>query len=182
MYILEKQIEGLVAIFLLLAIIPFITFLLYSYFDYKIPDYADQSGNSLAVTIVQKNRNTGVYFVAPQSTFNQLLLSLGIRLDNQKDFVLKNGIKIEISSGYDNSLKTAKMGNIERLALEMPININQATEDDLLLIQGIGEKTAQKILEFRNKMGRFNKIEELNQIKGIKEKKLSKFKRYLFVE
>jgi len=181
MYILEKQIKGLVATFLLLAIIPFISFFLHSFFDYKIPEYADQSGNSLAVKIVQRNTNKGVYFVAPQSTFNQLLLLTGIHLGAQKDFILKNGIKIEIDSGSDNSVKTAKMDNVDRLALGMPININRATEDDLLLIPGIGEKTAQKILEFRKRIGRFNKIEELAKIKGIKEKKLSKFRKYLFV-
>jgi competence protein ComEA len=110
------------------------------------------------------------------------LLSAGINTGAKKDFILKNGIKIEISSALDYSVQTAKMDNVDRLALEMPININRATEDDLLLIPGIGEKTAQKILEVRMRIVRFNKIEELMEIKGIKEKKLSKLRKYLLVE
>jgi competence protein ComEA len=182
MYILEEQIKGLVAIFLFLAIISFISFRLHSFFEYKIPEYADQSGNSLAVKIVQRNTNKGVYFVPPQSSFDQLLLSAGINTGAKKDFILKNGIKIEVGSVLDYSFQTAKMDNVDRLALGMPININRAIEDDLLLIPGIGEKTAQKILEFRKRIGCFNKIEELMEIKGIKEKKLSKLRKYLFVE
>jgi competence protein ComEA len=182
MYILEKQIKGLVAIFLFLAIISFISFLPHSFFEYKIPEYAEQSGNFLAIKIVQRNTGKGVYFVSPNSTFNQLLLLTGIHSVTKKDFILENGINIEIDSGPDNLIKTAKMDNVDRLALEIPININHATEDDLLLIPGIGEKTAGKILEFRKRIGRFNKIEELTEIKGIKEKKLSKLRKYLLVE
>jgi len=182
MFILEKQIKGLVAIFLFLAIITFISFFHHFFFNYKIADYADQSSNALPIIVVLKNVNKGVYFLTPQSTFHQLMQSIGIHSGTYKDFILKGGTRIEISSDSDSWVKTFKMDNIDRLALEMPININQATEEDLILIPGIGEKTAQNILDYRKKIGHFNKIEELTQIKGIKEKKLTKLRKYLYFE
>ena len=75
-----------------------------------------------------------------------------------------------------------KIANAERLALGMPIDINKATEDDLLLVKGIGEATAKKILDLRNKLGRFGDINQLMEIKGIKEKKLAEIRKYLYVE
>ena len=182
MFILEKQIKGLVVIFIFLAIITFISFFYHSFIDYKTPDYADQSSSNLPIIVVLKNVNRGVYFPAPRSTFHQLMQSIGIHSGTYKDFVLKGGTRIEISSDSGNRVKTLKMDNIDRLALEMPIDINLATEDDLILTPGIGEKTAQKILAYRKKIGHFNKIEELTQIKGIKEKKLMKLRKYLYLE
>jgi len=41
-------------------------------------------------------------------------------------------------------LFVAKIASAERLALAMPLDINQVTEDDLLLVKGIGEATAKK--------------------------------------
>ena len=92
-------------------------------------------------------------------------------------------MKITINSvSGKKDIVVTKIANAERLALGMPIDINQATEDDLLLIKGIGEATAQKILDLRNKLGRFKDIKQLMEIKGIKEKKLAEIRKYLYVE
>ena len=48
------------------------------------------------------------------------------------------------------------------------ININQASEEDLLIVPGIGKKLAQRIIAYRNQNARFNSVEELNNIKGFK--------------
>ena len=68
------------------------------------------------------------------------------------------------------------------MSLGLPIDINQATEDDLLLIKGIGPATAQKILDLRKKINRFKDIKQLMEIKGIKEKKLAELQKYLYVD
>jgi competence protein ComEA len=72
--------------------------------------------------------------------------------------------------------------NYHRYALGVPVDLNLATKEDLIIVPGIGEKTAEKILALRNKKGRFKNIEELMEIKGIKEKKLAKFKKYLYLK
>jgi len=43
-------------------------------------------------------------------------------------------------------------------------------------LSGIGEKTAIKIVEYREANGLFKTVEELTNIKGIGEKKLAKIK------
>ena len=56
------------------------------------------------------------------------------------------------------------------------INLNTATLDQLTTLPGIGQKTAERILEYRAKSGGFKKIEELMNVKGIGEKSFLKIK------
>jgi competence protein ComEA len=56
------------------------------------------------------------------------------------------------------------------------INLNTATVDQLMTLPGIGQKTAERILEYRTKSGGFKKIEELMNVKGIGEKSFLKLK------
>ena len=56
------------------------------------------------------------------------------------------------------------------------INLNTATIDQLMTLPGIGQKTAERILEYRTKSGGFKKIEDLMNVKGIGEKSFLKIK------
>ncbi len=57
-----------------------------------------------------------------------------------------------------------------------PMNINTATAAQLETLPGIGARTAQAIVDQRQKSGGFKKIEELMNIKGIGEKSFLKLK------
>ena len=57
-------------------------------------------------------------------------------------------------------------------ALEQ-VNLNTATIEQLVQLKGIGEKTAQKIIDYRN-MHQFTSVDELAQVKGIGEVLLGK--------
>ena len=54
------------------------------------------------------------------------------------------------------------------------ININTADKNELTKIKSIGPSKADKIIAFREKVGKFEKKEDLLQIKGIGEKTLEK--------
>jgi len=54
------------------------------------------------------------------------------------------------------------------------ININTADKNELTKITGIGPSKADKIIALRAKVGRFEKKEELLQVKGIGKKTLEK--------
>lgn len=56
------------------------------------------------------------------------------------------------------------------------VSINSGTLADLDSLIGIGEKTAQAIIDYRTSVGWFQTIEELLNVKGIGEKTLAKFK------
>lgn len=56
------------------------------------------------------------------------------------------------------------------------IHLNTATISDLDQLEGIGVKTAEKILEYRREHGAFKTIEELMEVKGIGQKKFDKMK------
>jgi competence protein ComEA len=56
------------------------------------------------------------------------------------------------------------------------ININTAPSADLEKLPGIGPKTAERIVEYRQKNGPFKKIEELMNVRGVGEKNFLKLK------
>ncbi len=56
------------------------------------------------------------------------------------------------------------------------VNINTATVDELMSIPGIGEAKAKSIVAYRNEHGRFNSIEGIMNIPGIKEGLFNKIK------
>jgi comEA protein len=60
------------------------------------------------------------------------------------------------------------------------INLNTASKLELMELPGVGEKTAIKILQYRENQ-KFNSIEEIQNIKGIGPKKFENMKNYLQV-
>ncbi|MCS7249955.1 MAG: helix-hairpin-helix domain-containing protein [candidate division WOR-3 bacterium] len=62
------------------------------------------------------------------------------------------------------------------------ININEASKEELMSLPGIGEKIAQRIVEYREKIGRFKNKDELLKIKGIGKKKLAKIENLIEIK
>ncbi|MCX5848301.1 MAG: helix-hairpin-helix domain-containing protein [Deltaproteobacteria bacterium] len=183
MIISESQIKGLIAVCLTLAIIPFFIFFHSSFINYQAPIFTDQLANSLAIEVVEKDQPKGIYFVDSEAFAGKLLKDAGIGEFSFHDFKLDNGMKITVvSSSGRNHIAVTQIEADKRLALGIKFDINKATQDDLLLVKGIGEATAEKILNLRDKLGRFRNIEQLMEIKGIKEKKLAEIRKYLYVE
>lgn len=65
--------------------------------------------------------------------------------------------------------------------VNFPLDINTVTLEELLLIPGIGETTAQKIIDFRNQNGTITNFNSLLQIDGIGEGRLNLLKKYLYI-
>jgi len=69
-----------------------------------------------------------------------------------------------------------KSGAKAAAAVPAVVNLNTATATQIATLPGIGEKAADRIIEYREKNGGFKKIEELMNVKGIGEKSFLKLK------
>lgn len=54
------------------------------------------------------------------------------------------------------------------------INVNRATAGELSLLPGISDETAENIVRYREREGRFTTFENLLNVKGVKRKRLKK--------
>jgi len=62
------------------------------------------------------------------------------------------------------------------------VNINTATSEELQEINGVGQTIAQRIIDYRNKNGKFSSVEELKNVSGIGDSKFEKIKDYVVVK
>ena len=65
------------------------------------------------------------------------------------------------------------------VCIDGKININTASQEELMLLPGIGETLSQRIIAYRDNNGNFSSIEELLNIKGIGKTSLDKLSEYI---
>lgn len=63
-----------------------------------------------------------------------------------------------------------------------PIDINQATYEQLLEIDGIGEFLAANIIAYRNSVGVIHDISQLIEVNGIGDSRLQTLREYLYID
>ena len=91
---------------------------------------------------------------------------------------VSNGAAITIGSD-PSSFMMEVMDPEKRLLYFIPINLNTASLEELVVIPGIGEKTARAIIHHRQEYGNFSRLDELKEVSGIGHYKLKRMKRYL---
>lgn len=95
-------------------------------------------------------------------------------MDGQQIIIYEKGTAVNqsIASG------TAKAKGISAPTAPagLPVSINNGSQEALMLLDGIGEKTAQKIMDYRKAQGGFKTIEELKNVPGIGDKKFEQIK------
>lgn len=72
--------------------------------------------------------------------------------------------------------------NTEGEEAEILVNINTASAEELTILNGIGEKKAQLIVEYREQNGLFMTKEDLMNISGIGEKTFDSLEPYITIE
>ena len=81
------------------------------------------------------------------------------------------GNYLELPSGQE-EMQTALSGTAET-AEPGKVNINTAGSRQLMLLPGVGEVLADRIIDERSKNGPFSSPEDLTRVDGIGEKKLA---------
>jgi competence protein ComEA len=62
------------------------------------------------------------------------------------------------------------------------LNLNTATGEQLQLLPGVGPAKSERIVEYRQKHGKFRRIQDLRRVKGFGQKTLKKLTPYLAVD
>ena len=101
--------------------------------------------------------------------------------DDNKDSETMKKEKIRNEVLELNDTITYVKKDVESLS-EKSINLNTANANELTRLPGIGEKTAEKIIELRTERGKFKNLEELLDVKGIGEVKFNKIKNFLYIK
>jgi competence protein ComEA len=125
----------------------------------------------------------GYYSFKEIQTARSLLRAAGGLLDRRglaenaamaADALLMSGTRITFRPGGAGmrDCQAADMNAAARLNFFMPVNLNAAPLEDLMLIPGIGSKTAAAIIACRTAQRQIRNIEELKYIPGLGEKKL----------
>jgi len=151
--------------------------------------YADLRSGTTVVELSGDTDKIGIYYIPSHTPVRGFLKMVGeekvedVRTEDL-DLVLVNGMTLDLlkESPDKVTLTTGGMGNARRLALDMPMDMNVVTVEDLTRVDGIGEKTAVMIVEKRNEKNGFKSVDDLLEVKGIGTKKHEKFKKYFFVE
>ena len=188
MHILERQIIGAIILVLLLNV----AYVTKGWFAHSQqtprPILSEQSKGYKTIELKGSADVRGIYFVSANTTLSDFLNMIGI---NGRDIFSASELERKLDSGDVISVMQSEekqaafekdaMKNSDRHVLDMPINLNTASSADLMLVPGIGEKTANSILEVRKDLGGFSEIEDLLQVHGIGSKKLEAFRKYLYV-
>ncbi|MFD2305843.1 helix-hairpin-helix domain-containing protein [Enterococcus termitis] len=74
-----------------------------------------------------------------------------------------------------------ELNSEERDEADTKINLNQADENQLQTLPGIGQKKAQEIIRYREDNGGFKSIEDIKNISGFGEKTFEKLKESITV-
>lgn len=98
--------------------------------------------------------------------------------DGQKVIIPKKGEKLE-------EYETDKNDNLQRepsTKQNEKINLNKASKEELEKLQGIGEQTAQKIIDYRKTNGDFKQIEDIKNVEGIGDTKYENIKNFISIK
>ncbi len=126
--------------------------------------------DGIKVYIPSKSDGDNVVFNTENSyfeTYNQASSGENIKINSEKN---------------DNTQNKSSKKQVLNNKWTSKVNINKANAEELKTLPGVGEGTASKIIEYRNKNGKFKKIEDIKEVNGIGNNKYEKIKEYICIK
>lgn len=96
-------------------------------------------------------------------------------LKDTQQIIVPTVEEVEQGMATPNLKETQQIGTAPP-SLSGKVNLNSATQEELMTLSGIGLAKAQAILTYRGEIGKFEKIEDIMNIEGIKEGVFNKIK------
>lgn len=154
-----------------------------------------ESNGKIVVEIKGEVKNPDVYMMDSDDIVKDLIVEADGITENgdlsnvNQAMALKKGDCITIPSKVDdNAISTesqsAQPSGTSTQSAKTPsgkIDANRASKEELKSVPGIGDVTAEKIIEYREKNGPFGSFDDLKKIDRIGEATLKKFQDYLEV-
>ena len=140
--------------------------------DYEEQSMTNASSDVWYVQVAGAVNNPGVYELPADSrVFEAIEAAGGLRDDAfDKDInqasLLADGQKLYIYTVSEQEEKALKE---EDKASDGLVNINSASESELMTLPGIGKSKAEAIITYRKEHGNFNAITDIKNIPGIKD-------------
>ncbi len=95
---------------------------------------------------------------------------------------LAKGPKVTVRRGTDRySFHLGEIHAHHKVTLGIPLSLNKAPEAELTAIPGVGPGIARAIAQERTIRGRFERLDELRQVRGIGPRLYERMKRYLML-
>lgn len=141
--------------------------------DYEEQSMTNASSDVWYVQVAGAVNNPGVYELPADSrVFEAIEAAGGLRDDAcDKDInqasLLADGQKLYIYTVSEQEEKALK--EAEDKASDGLVNINSASESELMTLPGIGKSKAEAIITYRKEHGNFNAITDIKNIPGIKD-------------
>ena len=147
------------------------------------PIIAQPEPAKLIINVAGKVANPGVYQLPSGSRVIDAIEAAGNQLkgvdisDINLARVLVDGEQILVGANkYSGGKAVAK-----KVSPDNPLDVNRATLAQLDTLPGIGPVTAQRIIDYRIKVGRINSLDELKKISGLGGLKFEEIKPLLRV-
>ncbi len=106
-------------------------------------------------------------------------VNLAMKLKDESHYIIPkigNNLESYNNETFENDIES-DLNNKNNL-----ININTASVQELDALPGVGEATANKIINYREEKGKFNSIEEIKNVNGIGDKKYEELKTLISIE
>ena len=128
-----------------------------------------------------KKAVVGIFLVVFGLIYVIKINPISLNVENEKDIIFET-FEVNETKIVENTSQESVNLNDEIKASKKTININTCSKEELILLPGIGEKTAANIIKYREENGGFKSITHIKNVRRIGEKTYEKIKDMISVE